>query len=159
MITYRIPLRGLKFSTNKIYAGIHWTERKRIKDSILSVAGGFCRPIQKPESYPVQIRYRFFFATRPLDTLNTAAMAKMFEDAFRTLGIIEEDTPEFVARTILEVYAIDPKERSKAAALRGKKRDAKEEDWVEITISCYDRSQITIEGYSRKSIKNDLPSK
>lgn len=133
-IEYRIPLRGIKFSTNQIYAGIHWAKRKEIKDSILSIAYGFCRPVQKAGPYPVELRYKFIFGSRGLDTLNTAAMAKMFEDAFRTIGILEDDDPAHVARTILEVASSAPPRGTKKAHTFGLKANAQDEDWVEIEI-------------------------
>lgn len=136
-VTYRIPLKGIKFSTNKIYAGIHWAQRKSIKDSITGYAGVFCRPIAAIASYPVSIRYQFVFGSQPLDTLNTAAMAKMFEDAFRALGILEDDDPAHVAQSILEVTRIN---RSKAAKVHGASRakgHAQDEDYLEITINEY----------------------
>lgn len=135
MIRYRIPLRGLKVSTNEIYAGIHWAKRKQIKDSILSVANGFCRPIQKIGSYPVELRYKFTFGTRGLDTLNTAYMAKMFEDALRTLGILEDDDPSHVARTILDVIAIKRPKGKKALIASGRQANAQDDDWLEIEIN------------------------
>lgn len=138
MIQYTIPLTGLKESTNKIYAGIHWTKRKSIKDSFLDYARVFCRPVKRVESYPVEICYRFVFGSKPLDTLNTAFMAKMFEDAFRSIGIIEDDSPKYVARSILEVVKFDASERAKNDNASRSKRDEKDKDWVEITIKKYD---------------------
>ena len=134
IIHYKIPLRGLKFSTNQFYAGIHWTKRKEIKASILSITGGFCQPILKVKSYPVQISYRFFFASRSLDTLNTAVMAKMFEDSFCALGILQDDSPKFVDKSILEVIEI-PRKRSKKQNDGKRSNINKEnEDYVKITI-------------------------
>ena len=110
-ILYTIPLKGLKFSTNKIYAGVHWAKRKEIKDNIESHARVFCRPVEKFGQYPIQICYKFFFVSRPLDTLNTSAMAKMFEDALCAFEIIKDDSYQYVAKTILEVVKIEkPKE-------------------------------------------------
>lgn len=135
MIAYRIPLRGLKISTNEIYAGIHWARRKEIKDSILSVAKGFCRPVQKVNSYPVEIRYRFIFGSKPLDTLNTAFMAKMFEDALCSFGILEDDDLAHVARAILEPVKAPRSEKKKKASLFSSKANEMDEDWLEIEIN------------------------
>jgi len=127
----------LKISTNKIYAGIHWTKRREAKDSVLGYATAFCRPVQKVGSYPVEIRYRFLFRTRPLDTLNTALLAKMFEDALCALGVLEDDDPKHVARSILEVDVV-PKGQSqkKTHALRPQ-NNVQDEDWLEILITNY----------------------
>ncbi len=134
MIVYRIPITGIKESTNKIYAGIHWSRRKEIKDSILDIARYFCRPVQKVRSYPVEIRYRFFFVSRALDTLNCAFLAKMFEDALRALTVIEDDDPKHVARSILEVIMVPKPEGKKKTADLGPQKSEKVEDQLEITI-------------------------
>ena len=134
IIHYKIPLRGIKFSTNKFYAGMHWTKRKEIKDSILSITRGFCRPIKKVKSYPVQIGYRFVFTSRALDTLNTAVMAKMFEDSLCTLGVIEGDSPKYVKKTVLEIIDQGNENKKKGINNKGSKIDKENEDYVEIKI-------------------------
>jgi hypothetical protein len=70
-------------------------------------------------------------------------MAKMFEDAFRSLGILKEDTPEYVAETILEVVVLPRQKISKAARGQGEKADAKDKDWVEVIISPYIKNYAT----------------
>jgi hypothetical protein len=134
-IQYRLPLKGIKVSTNEIYAGIHWAKRKQIKDSILSIAAGFCRPIQKIGSYPVEIRYRFIFGSNGLDTLNCAYMAKMFEDAFRSLGILEDDDPAHVATAVLTVIELPRTKNAKGSYDSRAKANAEDKDWVEIEIN------------------------
>ena len=135
MIQYKIPITGVKISTNKIYAGVHWSKRKQIKDDVSGYAMAFCRPIQEIESYPVEIRYRFLFRTRPLDTLNTAYMSKMFEDSLVSLGVIKDDTPRYVARAVLEVPLLNSEERSKEIDPSGEKNIEEDEDWLIITIN------------------------
>lgn len=137
MITYRIPISGLKKSTNKIYAGEHWSKRKEFKDSVFSYARYFCRPIKEFGPYPVEISYKFFFTSRALDTLNCAYMAKCFEDALHTLGVLEDDDPKHVAKSCLEVIKIDKKKTALAVAHMGPAQNAKNEDWLEITINKY----------------------
>ena len=134
MIQYRVPLDGIKFSTNQIYAGVHWAKRKQAKDSIARYAAIFCRPVKKIDAYPVEISYRFVFGTRALDTLNTAAMAKMLEDAFRAIGILKDDSPAYVARTVLESVAVPSEKRPKKGDAGYRATYQKKEDYVEITI-------------------------
>ena len=138
-IKYVIPLLGLKTSTNKIYAGEHWSKRKQLKDGITSVAAVFCRPVREIGSYPVEICYRFCFVSRPLDTLNCAYMAKAFEDALRSLGILEDDDPAHVARTVLEVDVFPRKKGPSSNDASGAQGDAPNEDQLEITIIPYVR--------------------
>ncbi len=153
-LTYRVPLAGNKFSTNKIYAGTHWSKRKSVKDGLTGIAGLFCRPAFKIGSYPVEIRYRFCFASRPLDTLNCATMAKMLEDAFRAIGILEDDDPAHVAKSVLEVAVLPrPKGPPKLHA-PGAKGNAPYEDYVDITINEYARNTNDPDG-SEKKLEGD----
>ena len=126
-----------RVSTNKIYAGIHWSVRKEIKDICFDYAKSFCRPVQRVESYPVSIRYRFLFRQRPLDTLNTAFFAKCIEDSLVSLGIIKDDSPEYITQTIIEVPLLFAKKNKKAIFTQGTSASEKIEDWLEITINPY----------------------
>lgn len=73
-----ITIEGLpKISLNEWYAGTHWSERKKIKDTykwlILSKKiGKFI--------VPCDVEYTFTFKSKPLDCSNCVAMAKMIED-------------------------------------------------------------------------------
>lgn len=133
MISFRIPISGLKQSTNKFYAGQHWSKRKEFKDSVFDYARAFCRKSGSIGRYPVEIRYRFIFESRALDTLNTAIIAKCFEDALRSLGILKDDSPAYVARSVLEVVAVSAQVPggSKANQTRLKRPV---EDWLIIEI-------------------------
>lgn len=90
-----------KVSTNKIYAGIHWRERKALADlyhsEVLELKGKL-----KVKTYPVEILYDWHFVKKPLDTLNCAFMSKMIEDGLVAVGVLEGDEPEFVRRSILD---------------------------------------------------------
>lgn len=134
MIAFKIPITHLKQSTNKFYAGQHWTKRKEFKDSISNTAALFCCKFEPITSFPVSIRYRFLFETRALDTLNTAIIAKCFEDAFRALKILPDDTPQFVRETILEVIKLPAKKQGGAQASKARAK-AQQEDWLEVEIS------------------------
>ena len=75
-----IKLTGLpKISTNKIYAGMHWTKRKKHKDECLwIVKSQFKGQLTKDKQYNVE--YTFGFKTKPLDASNCSYMAKIVED-------------------------------------------------------------------------------
>lgn len=125
-----------KASTNKIYAGIHWSKRKELKDGIYSVVSAFCGKLGSVVSYPVQIRYRFIFESRALDTFNCAYMAKCIEDALVTLKILQDDDPSHVARSIIEVVKQTDKNGSGNAKKDRKKRQARpKKDEVEVEIT------------------------
>lgn len=137
MIQYKIPITGVKVSTNKIYAGTHWSKRKQIKDNVLDYAAAFCRPLKAVDTYPVEIHYQFLFLSRPLDTLNTAYLAKCFEDSLVSLGVIKDDSPKYVKKTILEVPLPVTKKGQKTfgSSIAEIGPGTKKEDWLIITIN------------------------
>ena len=68
-----------KHSLNEIYAGKHWTKRKKIKDSYkLLISNQFKNVFSKDKTYDVS--YEFVFQANPLDASNTVYMLKMIED-------------------------------------------------------------------------------
>lgn len=93
MITIKIPIPE-KVSTNNIYAGSHWTKRKRLADlyheSLIEH-----RKIRVKE-YPVSISYIFTFKSKPLDCDNCGYMGKLLKDGLRKWKVIEDDSPEYV---------------------------------------------------------------
>lgn len=62
-------------------------------------------------------------------------MAKCIEDSFRTIGILKDDSPSYVARTIIESHEQGKSKDAKKIKSSGKKDDAKNEDWVDIIIN------------------------
>lgn len=148
MIHYRIPLRykfkkkkgeaSIKISTNKIYEGIHWGQRKTLKDRFLDTTQRVCDPIESVQSYPVEIWYRFIFVSRPLDTLNCAYMAKIIEDCFRSLGIIEDDDLKCVAGSFIEVVVVPKEKRKKGVDPQSAETDEENQDRVEVSIIPYE---------------------
>lgn len=142
-ISYRIPITGLKQSTNKIYAGQHWAKRKDFADDVLNLAAGVCRPVKVIDAYPVEIRYRFLFSSRALDTTNCTYMVKVLEDALRAIGILEDDDPSYVARTIIESVQLPKQKKPKGAAAQGSQGDQQKEDWVEITINATNQIHVS----------------
>lgn len=81
-----IVLFGLKkISLNQWYAGIHWSQRKAIKDKFAFVIRSqFKARFSKKKRY--EVHYDFGFKKNPLDAMNCVAMAKMIEDV-----IFEDD--------------------------------------------------------------------
>jgi hypothetical protein len=74
-----------KISLNEWYAGCHWTERKRIKDTYKII---IYSQMGHKELSPCDCEYDFEFKSHPLDCSNTVAMAKMIEDClFQKDGI------------------------------------------------------------------------
>lgn len=88
-----------KISTNRIYAGIHWAERKRLKDlmrwALVPVIHSI-NPMTKGT-----LTFDFRFKSRPLDCSNCSFMAKMIEDVLVDHFKIVNDTPQYVKRIII----------------------------------------------------------
>lgn len=91
MITIDLPA---KVSTNTIYSGVHWQERKKLKDLFLWAFIGHrkaLQPIKKGRLY-----FDFCFKRQPLDCSNCTYMAKMLEDCLTFYGIIKDDKPDII---------------------------------------------------------------
>ncbi|QIG62323.1 hypothetical protein [Tenacibaculum phage JQ] len=86
-----IIIKGLpKHSLNEIYAGKHWSKRKRIKDEYkLIIRSQFKKWLPKDKCYSVS--YEFNFKRSPLDVSNTVYMLKLIEDV-----IFEDDSYKIV---------------------------------------------------------------
>jgi len=63
-------------------------------------------------------------------------MAKMLEDAFRSLGILEDDDPAHVARSIIEVVILR-EDRATKTKSGGAKETKAQKDYLTITIIPY----------------------
>lgn len=94
-----------KVSLNKIYEGVHWRVRKEWADmyheEMLDIKGKI-----KVKNYPVKIRYEFYFKKKPLDSLNTAFMAKMLEDGIVHAKVLINDDIKYVSESTLAVYEV-----------------------------------------------------
>ncbi len=91
----------VKISTNAIYAGTHWTKRKKLKDSYLWLTKGPFK-LLKPAEGKVDIDFTFFWAGRALDSSNVSFLVKMLEDCLVEYGIIKDDTIKHVGRVSME---------------------------------------------------------
>ena len=84
-----------KVSLNKWYAGMHWTKRKKMKDSYTQIVRSqFKEVLPKDKSYSVE--YCFTFKSRPLDASNCVAMVKMVEDI-----IFEDDSYKIISSILI----------------------------------------------------------
>jgi hypothetical protein len=79
-----------KLSLNKIYAGIHWTQRKKNKDTYSMIIKSQFKEVLSKE-YKYKVSYEFNFKRNALDTSNTVYMLKMIEDI-----IFEDDTYKII---------------------------------------------------------------
>lgn len=84
-------LRNLpKVSLNDLYAGIHWTKRKKIKDNYhWIIRSQFKGLFHKDKQY--NVCYEFYFKKNPLDASNCLFSSKMIEDV-----IFEDDKYDII---------------------------------------------------------------
>ena len=87
-------------SLNKIYAGIHWTKRKRHADdahlAIKAVQKGV-----KPFTKPVSLDFQPMHKGRGYDVSNYAYSVKLLEDGLVQAGILGGDSVKFVTRIVI----------------------------------------------------------
>lgn len=88
-----------KISTNEIYAGKHWKNRFELKTFYhLAISAEITKGnFKKLETFPVFIRYDFFFKNNPLDSTNCSYMLKMIEDSLVHNEILPDDSLQYVA--------------------------------------------------------------
>lgn len=113
VLTYEIP-KNFKISTNKIYSGIHWTQRKIFADYFHQISFEDCREIINRSgkiNFLISCKFKFYFKSRYLDHLNLAFMAKTIEDWFVCNWLINDDTNKFIKNITLESVLIDKKVR------------------------------------------------
>lgn len=92
---YVIPIPE-KVSLNKIYAGIHFSQRSRHKnDYYLAVLSS--KPKKYTGPFPVHVRYHFKLSGPSLDISNHAYMQKMVEDGLVACEVLPEDDQKFVS--------------------------------------------------------------
>lgn len=86
-------------STNTIYAGIHWTLRKKAKDeAVLAMREAVQRQAVVPATARVDLVFtpRLGKGVRKRDASNNSMSAKLLEDAMVKCGILPDDTLEHV---------------------------------------------------------------
>ena len=86
-----------KISTNKIYAGVHWTGRKHQKDLYLMATKYDMKKIEKIKS-KVDLEFTFYFKSRVLDSSNCSYMGKLLEDCLVAHGVLQDATIKYVGK-------------------------------------------------------------
>lgn len=96
----KIPLTiNSKLSANAIYAGMHWTVRKKKKDEIILLVKSIVGHKTKTFENPVVLKMSF---NSRLDVSNHSYLFKMIEDSLVSCGVLKDDTDKFVIKNILE---------------------------------------------------------
>jgi hypothetical protein len=92
----------IKVSSNQIYAGQHWTKRKKLKDDYLWLTTPF-KSLPKI-SEKVDLDFKFFFGSKPLDSSNCGFLVKILEDCLVHYGVLQGDTIKFVGKVSMESF-------------------------------------------------------
>ena len=69
-------------------------------------------------------------------------MLKVAEDALRAYGILKDDSPKYVRETVIQVHCVVNNQKQKTPGASGSKKNAKNEDYLEITIKPYEQQPI-----------------
>lgn len=91
-----------KASLNNIYAGEHYSKRKKLKDTYKVLIRNQTKRIF-PKNKFYKVFYEFGFKSKPLDTSNTVYMLKMVEDI-----LFEDDTYKIIPE--LKIRSVKAKE-------------------------------------------------
>lgn len=93
MLHITIPVPE-KVSSNAIYSGMHWAKRKALADlyhnSLIEYRN------ERITDYPVTLSFIFNWKSRALDCSNTFFCAKLLEDALVQMGVLKDDSPQYV---------------------------------------------------------------
>jgi len=95
MINIEIPMPE-KISANKVHAGVHWGVRKRWADTYHKSFLPF-KNKYKINEYPIKMTLMFEYRTHALDIDNNFYMAKLCIDSLRSIGLLRDDTLEYVS--------------------------------------------------------------
>lgn len=100
----------VKVSSNEIYAGKHWTARKKLKDSYLWLTVG---PFKKlnPVREKVDLDFKFYWGSRALDSSNCSYLCKVLEDCLVHHKILQDDTIKFVGKVSMESFKSNSKDQ------------------------------------------------
>ena len=90
-------------STNRIYAGVHWSERHKVKQVGRLATRSAAHHWIKPFNSPVILRFTPFIniSDKMYDTSNYSYSNKIIEDELVYTGIIQRDTASFVRSWIM----------------------------------------------------------
>jgi len=101
MIKITTPLPE-KISANEVYAGQHWSKRKKQADLFHQSLLEF-RNKYEIDDFPVTIQFIFYFKGSLLDVDNCFYMAKLFIDSLRGIKLLPDDTPKYINEVSITV--------------------------------------------------------
>lgn len=90
-----------KVSTNEIYAGVHWSRRKKLKEDFLWLTLNAIKKLI-PAQEKVDLDFTFHFKKNALDADNCGYMGKLIIDCLVAHGMLKDDSNKFVGRVSYE---------------------------------------------------------
>jgi len=104
-LTVEVP--GKPPSLNDFYAGMHWSERKKTRDTWHRKTALHAPDVQV-ETYPVAVECVVFWGQgRRYDAENLAAGSKLITDGLVEAGVLRGDGPKDIRRVSLEARLMD----------------------------------------------------
>lgn len=91
----------IKVSSNKIYAGMHWRNRAKMKENYKLLLYNDLIKI-KPIKHKVNLDFKFYWKGKALDSSNCSYMAKMIEDCLVEKNILSNDSIKEVGEISME---------------------------------------------------------
>jgi hypothetical protein len=150
-------------STNKIYAGAHFSKRAKLKEEFMWLFHTV--KIDKDAfasfSGPLHLEFWYTFSKRPFDSDNCSYMSKMLLDCLVSGGHIESDTIKHVSfagngikkgdtdRIDIFAYSLSPSNK-------GKKRKTKHKFDIPLIQDTYNKMSEMKEGPSLRSVAREL---
>lgn len=92
-------------SINKYYAGMHWAKRKQEADRVHEIVRVACTQWKAdnnqrlPKFQKARITMTVYFRSKPFDPSNIPA--KLYEDGLVRVGVLPDDSPQYVQEIIL----------------------------------------------------------
>lgn len=100
-MNFVVPLKmNSQWSSNTIYAGVHWTQRKKQADQVHEMVGWL---VKGKEQYLTPVEITMYFNCG-LDIDNCAYVAKLIIDGLRHSGILIDDTKKYVKALSLRYW-------------------------------------------------------
>ena len=92
-----------KISTNKIYAGVHWRQRKQQKDQYLILTKNEKKKLDKIAK-KIELEFIFYFKSRALASSKCSYMGKLLEDCLVAHGVLQDETLKHVGKVSYQSF-------------------------------------------------------
>lgn len=96
-LNFKLPLPQ-KISGNSVYAGMHWSKRKKLADDFHLAVWASVRQqkIIPWKDFPAKVHYQYHLSGRMPDISNLGLMTKLVEDGLVKAGIFPDDSYKYI---------------------------------------------------------------